>query len=332
MEIKVASNKLKSLYQRTIDKMFSLGPSIGMGLAVLATILPVLIIVTMFLTMGSTKHPSEYSVKITNFRGSSGGSGVMLSYGEDGSVVLTNKHVCGVLLEEGGQVISPSGFGHAAVGIIQDNQHDLCLVKVAANLGSAISIAEKDPEDYEKALITGHPQLLPNLLSEGQFGGRLIIGVVTKMKDGTRDNVKNEGDAMSCILMGGIPEIKQFESRVVSSLIMPGSSGSPVLNSKGELAGLVFAGNAQGLSYAFTVPLEAIKSFLRRSRASNYPWTRPWDEEKKISQPGQQQEMTSKLNPAEVILLKNFCKKQNKNEKIESFCKKLLTTTIGEML
>jgi V8-like Glu-specific endopeptidase len=44
--------------------------------------------------------------------------------------------------------------------------------------------------------------------------------------------------------VGGIPDIMQYDSTLVTATIMPGSSGSGVYNENKELAGVVFAGRA----------------------------------------------------------------------------------------
>lgn len=56
-----------------------------------------------------------------------------------------------------------------------------------------------------------------------------------------------------------------YESITVSAIIMGGSSGSAVLNANGELSGVVFAGQGNGLSYAFIVPYEYVSMFLKDS-------------------------------------------------------------------
>jgi len=76
----------------------------------------------------------------------------------------------------------------------------------------------------------------------------------------------NEAEAsgplsIACIIFGGMPVVKSYESVLVTATIMPGSSGSGVYNSSGELAGVVFAGS-KDFGYAWTVPYEQVLNFL----------------------------------------------------------------------
>ena len=60
----------------------------------------------------------------------------------------------------------------------------------------------------------------------------------------------------------GIPIVKQYTTRTTDALIAPGSSGSGVYNTSGNLVAVVFAGYGRGLSQGILVPWEYIYSFL----------------------------------------------------------------------
>jgi hypothetical protein len=74
-------------------------------------------------------------------------------------------------------------------------------------------------------------------------------------------------NGIMCLLLGGIPEVRRYETQVVSATIMPGSSGSAVFNDKGEISALVFAG-AGDIGYAMTVPYESIANFVQHEAAT----------------------------------------------------------------
>lgn len=214
-------------------------------------------------TESNDKKLTDATVMITNMEGNSGGSGVVVSIGNNESEILTNSHVCG-LLKSGGKVTTTYGESHVAKYYKQDTDHDLCLVVVAAKLRTAAKIATNKPTLLEDAKISGHPNLLPEVITRGHFTGNKVIQVFTGVEKCTTEDEKDEKLGMFCWFFGGIPMIKAYEATVVTALIMPGSSGSAVYNSNDEVSGLAFAGN-QGMSYAFVVPFEYVTSFLSKN-------------------------------------------------------------------
>jgi S1-C subfamily serine protease len=218
------------------------------------------------------KEAAFTSVKITNMQQSSGGSGVILSSADQESIILTNRHVCGVI-EHGGLVVKDN-VPHAVAAYKPSENHDLCEIRVRVNLGVDTVVASRAPKRYSAALISGHPQLLPHVTTLGQFSGRIVINVLTKIRKCTQEEAGDPSKAMICAVLGGIPEVKSFDSQLVSGLIMPGSSGSAVFNDNGEIAGLVFAGSSRELSFAFIVPQEYVADFVNRE-VRGLPWLTP---------------------------------------------------------
>lgn len=231
-----------------------------------------LVIVANYVTQKTT-HPRDVTVMITNIEGTGGGSGVVVENTQSESLILTNNHVCQGALAEGGKVVTVDKREHLVTGFYTSVEHDLCLVTVSSDLGASVTIAEKTPKMYEKATITGHPSLMPNVVTTGHFSGNEIIQLIVGVRKCTEKDADNPDAAEFCAFFGVAPIIRNFSSTAVSATIMPGSSGSAVLNENGELAGLVFAGKGRGLSYAYIVPLEAIQNFM----AGEYPKERPWE-------------------------------------------------------
>lgn len=200
----------------------------------------------------------ETTVMITNFAKNSGGSGVIYSSDPTESLVLTNAHVCKVVV--GGGVV------HTSRGIVSvadyklSNVHDICMIRVRADLGVNTEIAEKAPNSYDKAVVAGHPALLPTIVTEGHFSDKMHINVLTEIRECTAEEFESPL-GIFCILLGGIPVIKTYETIPVSATIMGGSSGSGVFDKDGKIAGLVFAGSGQ-IGYAFIVPHEYVKHFV----------------------------------------------------------------------
>lgn len=179
----------------------------------------------------------KVSVAITNMAGTAGGSGVILHSDNTGSVIMTNKHVCA--LGDPTLLVDPPGHVKSTASVLKiDSEHDLCLVKVGVDYHISIQVSKKGAEPGDEAIIVGHPALLPTIVTHGHFSEHMPLPIS-----------KEDGSVVI------------EEAQVVSATIMPGSSGSPVFNHRGELSGIVFAGGG-GLSYAFIVPVEFIWSFL----------------------------------------------------------------------
>lgn len=202
---------------------------------------------------------SSTSVMITRYDGRSGGTGVILSSEKGQSKILTNAHVCELLF--GGGIIS-SDKARGTVKYFQISSiHDLCLVTTNNNFHINTVISSSEPEAYDEAIVSGHPHLLPNIITRGHFSQKEIINVIVGFKPCTIEDVTNDALAEYCNELGFIPIIRRLEAQVVSATIMPGSSGSAVFNTRGEISGLVFAG-AGDFGYGFVVPYEYIMGFV----------------------------------------------------------------------
>lgn len=210
---------------------------------------------------------AEISAMILAKSKTSGGSGVILHSDLNGSILLTNKHVCEVI-QEGG-FVETTKLTAEITHYKEYPKHDLCLVNVKVDLGIRTQIAMIEPKLYSEMTISGHPALLPPIVSKGLFSDRKEIDVMTGMKE--CDGTETEEEMFYCFFYGGKPIIEKFDSQVTSGLIMPGSSGSPVFNDRGEIAGLVFAGSS-GLSYGFIVPHQYVFDFV--STHEKYPWVK----------------------------------------------------------
>lgn len=217
-----------------------------------------------------TKEFSKTVVMIRMVDKRSGGSGVILSSSLAGSTILTNKHVCGVV-KEGGIVTTTDGTDYKVEEYKEYSKHDLCMINVKENLGVNTIVAEKEPTLYTTARISGHPALMPHVVSEGYFSSYQDIDIMTGLKP--CDGTEPDEDILSCMFLGGVPIVQKFEAEMVTALIMAGSSGSAVFNTDGEIEALVFAGAGQGLSYAFVVPHKFVQDFIKNQ--SQYKWEKP---------------------------------------------------------
>jgi hypothetical protein len=216
------------------------------------------------------KEFAKTSVMILDNNKMSGGSGVILRSNMAVSEILTNKHVC--RLTQGGGYVVRGETEYLVHSIKKYPDHDLCLVKVFGNLGVNTKVAALTPTTFQPAYISGHPALLPHVLTTGNFSGNQIINLVVGFKPCKKEEVGiyTEDEILYCIFFGGIPILQSFESQLVTGTILPGSSGSGVFNDKGEISGVVFAGKGRGLGYAFIVPHQYVVDFIETEK--NYPY------------------------------------------------------------
>lgn len=226
--------------------------------------------ISMALSDGNTypKTTAEFaktSVKLVSKRGG-GGSGVVLESNKNESIILTNRHVCR-LVTQGGIVVR-EGERHWVTHYKMSKNHDLCLVKVNADMGINTKVASEAPTKYTKAFISGHPHLLPHVLTQGNFSGRIFINLVVALRKCTQADYSKARRArdmrtmLMCMFYGGLPVTQTFDSQLVTGTILPGSSGSAVFNEKGEISGLVFASGSRELSYALVVPQPYVYHFV----------------------------------------------------------------------
>jgi hypothetical protein len=205
---------------------------------------------------------TDATVMITNISRNSGGSGVILQSTSSESLVLTNAHVCGVV-KFGGIVTSSSGTPAFVTHYKVSKVHDLCLISVSTDLQAKTQLAYAAPKKYDRAAISGHPRLLPNIVTFGHFSDKRIVQVMMGVRECTAEEYTNPDTTLFCFLVGKLPIVRTFEAIVVSATIQPGSSGSGVFNSDHRLAALVFAGSGD-LGYAMAVPYEYIDFFINQ--------------------------------------------------------------------
>ena len=251
--IKSTLNSFFNKIETTLDPYVK----IGIGVLLLASLS-----VLGYLAFTEKSDITSSTVMITNLAEKSGGSGVIISTGANKSTILTNAHVCGVV-QNGGLIITTKGQKHVVLSYKESLRHDLCLITIAANLASKVTLASKAPPMYEKAIVSGHPALLPNVVTEGHFSGNKVISILTGFKPCTEKEEADPKLGLVCMFFNGLPVIKTYETVLVTATIMPGSSGSAIYNSSKELSAVVFAGSG-GIGYAFAVPYEHIARFLKQ--------------------------------------------------------------------
>lgn len=115
-----------------------------------------------------------------------------------------------------------------------DQRHDLVLLAVADKTATALTLAAAQPEIGEEVYAVGNPRGL-----EGTFSAGIVSGV------------RQIGD--DSLLQ-------------VTAPISPGSSGGPMLNSRGETVGVAVATLKGGQNLNFAIPASAVKQLLASAK------------------------------------------------------------------
>lgn len=193
-----------------------------------------------------------------------GGTGFVVRTAFGGNVILTNSHICGIDEIYTLSLVTGEELKQVALDVIDD----LCAVyPVYGGLtkDSALVVANKPLEIGERLYVAGHPRLQPTTLTTGEAYLTLQELVPIGYKEATenRAHIKCEtlsGDLLLELLSGIFCLVNRTSQRITAK-IMPGSSGSPVVNSWGEVEGVVW-GYATDEAMGLAVPLNRIRSFL----------------------------------------------------------------------
>jgi len=159
-------------------------------------------------------HPAVVRVRATEGDSASFGSGTLVGLGSKHGIVLTNWHV---VRDATGQisVTFPDGYKSAATVIKTDETWDLAALLIWRPETKPVAIAEKTPSRGDSLTIAGY--------GSGKY--RQVSGRATQFVSPGDDH--------------------PFEMVEVNVAARSGDSGGPILNCKGQLAGVLF-GSADG--------------------------------------------------------------------------------------
>lgn len=204
-------------------------------------------------------------VKITNKAGNSGGTGFHIKANSGDTYILTNAHICELAVNDI-VYISIDEMRLIPKRVIEISEDtDLCLIEPLSRV-SGLNMANA-PSIGDKGISFGHPALMPLTSSSGEIIGSAEIKVMDHMMNDTDSEdtcnlPKNEiieadtffGKIKVCLI-----KIKSYMSTII---IRPGNSGSPVVNSWGNVLGVVFASDNE-VHWALIVTNEQMRNFLK---------------------------------------------------------------------
>jgi S1-C subfamily serine protease len=234
--------------------MKNLLKSIVLGLSLIVTILVVPSAHRLWLR---SKVESQV-VRITTEAGNSGGTGVHVKLPSGKVAILTNSHVCSHVKDDQGIVwVSEDGERPVPKRVIEEsNFTDLCLVQPLEH-HSGLSLAS-NIYSGETVHAIGHPLLMPITMTSGEIIFEGEIQVFDHMGSDNCTKPKNKiVDSMfgpACVV--------DITADYMTVNILPGNSGSPVVNGFGNIVGLVFAGDSD-IHWGVMIKLADINEFLK---------------------------------------------------------------------
>ena len=174
---------------------------------------------------------------------------------------MTNNHVCELkrISPTGIWIKMPNGSLVRAKILARYAKHDLCLIEHIEGI-STLGLGS-DPRLGETNYAIGYPQLQPKTLTSGEYVGTAEVQVVMD-EARTVEELHCKGGVVDYSPWMGAVCIRSYMAFFTTTPILGGSSGSPVVNSFGNLVGVAFAASAQGNNWAKLVPLYAVRDFL----------------------------------------------------------------------
>ena len=168
------------------------------------------------------------------------GTGFSISRNDEGSDVLTNKHVCSAGDSAKYTLTDHNGNKVGAKFIRVADHSDLCLLHTEA-LIKPVKLAAHDARRGDHVMAVGAPHgVYPNF-TDGIVSGYCPVDIA-----------------------GPSFEV-HLRAECTSIPIYPGNSGSPVFNDSDEVVGIMFAGRSDAEHMTAMVPVGLIYQFLDQS-------------------------------------------------------------------
>lgn len=210
------------------------------------------------------RYKAKNVVKIFNpKRGGGTGSFVRAKSGK--VVILTNHHIC--QLAEDGKLDVSYFNGSATVKVIKSYLYnDLCTIEAPEGVNSGLSVARSVTKG-EIIYSMGHPLLEPLTVSSGEYSASVTVDILdsinTPKSECNGPTYKFQEIDNPLLRMFGMFSVcvRILDATSSTMNILPGNSGSPVVNIYGNVVAVAFAANESGV-HSYLVPLSDVKAFL----------------------------------------------------------------------
>lgn len=193
-----------------------------------------------------------------------GGTGFHIKSPKGNVYILTNSHVCEVS-SDGLNIDVETAEGRDIKRRIIENSGntDLCLIEGVPNAQYLTLGKEANPGDI--LAVVGHPELMANTMTRGEVIEKMEVKIPVS-------EIVTDADRNKCTLpknsiekfftFFGPVEVCMSKVKAIMTTIpiLPGSSGSPVIDLWGNVCGVVFAGNRA--NWAAAVQFGEVKTFL----------------------------------------------------------------------
>ncbi len=212
-----------------------------------------------------TSSSDQVREAVVLIKGLEGGScsGVQVKTDSGRLVILTAAHCRGLLFDDMAVVENEARRTKAVVRFIaEDDRSDLMMLGGSERIGH-ISIADSTTM-HERAYTMTHGAGVPAYRTDGEvldeYVGGFVVDEIITQEDRDRC-VSQPKHAVIAHVFGGYLCVLDVKSTRTTTAIVPGSSGGPLLNERGQLIGIASFIDTRLPIFGFFVRLEDIRSF-----------------------------------------------------------------------
>lgn len=196
----------------------------------------------------------------------SGGTGFSIVAMSGKRYILTNRHICKLADKKGNLLVEFPGYQRRYRRKIIEisTSHDLCLVESLPTFKNNLFIAEEVNEG-DRIFVVGHPKLFNLTVAEGEYIQEAKIYIALSKLTYKPIIFKSRplftGEKIDIGVL--LSRVARFASSRFNVYSRGGNSGSPIVNSDGDVISVLFAGNPRDNMETYGVPLRYVQDFIR---------------------------------------------------------------------